>query len=129
MLIPAELSPPGHPWEWEFPTYLTESCCLVFYNLRFTCSQTRTRRAKLTELTRSRMAGELARAASGLATWKLAFNAALGPLTALVRLTAGNASPRMSPQETERLNFGRQIVYARPISVLLALIAVVEQPT
>jgi hypothetical protein len=35
----------------------------------------------------------------------------------------------MSPQETERLNFGRQIVYARPISVLLALIAVVEQPT
>ena len=35
----------------------------------------------------------------------------------------------MSPHETERLNFGRQIVYARPISVLLALIAVVEQPT
>jgi signal transduction histidine kinase len=34
----------------------------------------------------------------------------------------------MSPQETERLNFGRQIVYARPISVLLALIAVIEQP-
>ncbi len=34
----------------------------------------------------------------------------------------------MSPHETERLNFGRQIVYARPISVLLALIAVIEQP-
>jgi len=40
----------------------------------------------------------------------------------------GQACPRMSPHETERLNFGRQIVYARPISVLLALIAVVEQP-
>jgi signal transduction histidine kinase len=38
------------------------------------------------------------------------------------------APSRMSPQETERLNFGRQIVYARPISVLLALIAVVDQP-
>ena len=35
----------------------------------------------------------------------------------------------MSPHETERLNFGRQIAYARPISVLLALMAVVEQPT
>ncbi len=35
----------------------------------------------------------------------------------------------MSPHETERRNFGRQIVYARPISVLLALIALVEQPT
>ncbi len=35
----------------------------------------------------------------------------------------------MSPHETVRLNFGRQIVYARPISVLLALIAVIEQPT
>ena len=34
----------------------------------------------------------------------------------------------MSPHETERLNFERQIVYARPISVLLALIAVAEQP-
>jgi signal transduction histidine kinase len=34
----------------------------------------------------------------------------------------------MSPHESERLNFGRQIVYARPISVLLALIAVIEQP-
>ena len=34
----------------------------------------------------------------------------------------------MSPLETERLNFGRQISYARPISVLLALIAVIEQP-
>jgi signal transduction histidine kinase len=33
----------------------------------------------------------------------------------------------MSPNETERLNFGRQIAYARPISVLLALIAVVDQ--
>jgi signal transduction histidine kinase len=33
----------------------------------------------------------------------------------------------MSPHETERRNFGRQIVYARPISVLLALIAVIEQ--
>ena len=35
----------------------------------------------------------------------------------------------MSPHETERRNFGRQIVYARPIIVLLALIALVEQPT
>jgi signal transduction histidine kinase len=35
----------------------------------------------------------------------------------------------MNSHETERLNFGRQIAYARPISVLLALMAVVEQPT
>jgi hypothetical protein len=35
----------------------------------------------------------------------------------------------MSPHDKERRDFGRQIVYARPISVLLALIALVEQPT
>ena len=35
----------------------------------------------------------------------------------------------MSPHETDSRNFERQIVYARPISVLLAIIALVEQPT
>src|SRR3984957_5807867 len=49
--------------------------------------------------------------------------------TRLLDYDRGQACPHMSPHETERLNFGRQIVYARPISVLLALIAVVEQPT
>src|ERR1700682_4413746 len=34
----------------------------------------------------------------------------------------------MSPQESQRRHFGRQIVYARPIMVLLALLPLVEQP-
>src|SRR6058998_463519 len=34
----------------------------------------------------------------------------------------------MSPNQTDRHHFERQIVYARPIFVLLALLAVLEQP-
>src|SRR5712691_8315026 len=34
----------------------------------------------------------------------------------------------MSPHQTDRNHFERQIVYARPIFVLLALLAVLEQP-
>src|SRR5438105_5836917 len=34
----------------------------------------------------------------------------------------------MSPHQTDRQHFERQIVYARPIFVLLALLAVLEQP-
>src|SRR5437667_9779016 len=34
----------------------------------------------------------------------------------------------MSPHQTDRQHFERQIVYARPIFVLLALLAVIEQP-
>src|SRR2546425_8023879 len=34
----------------------------------------------------------------------------------------------MSPHQTDRHHFERQIVYARPIFVLLALLAVLEQP-
>src|SRR5713226_598066 len=35
----------------------------------------------------------------------------------------------MSPQQTDRHHFERQIVYARPIFILLALLAVLEQPS
>src|SRR5467141_2038145 len=34
----------------------------------------------------------------------------------------------MSPHQTDRHHFERQIVYARPIFILLALLAVLEQP-
>jgi signal transduction histidine kinase len=34
----------------------------------------------------------------------------------------------MSPQQTDRRHFERQIVYARPIFILLALLALLEQP-
>src|SRR5260370_26181067 len=34
----------------------------------------------------------------------------------------------MSPHQTDRQHFERQIVYARPIFVLLALLAVLDQP-
>src|SRR6266699_2393202 len=34
----------------------------------------------------------------------------------------------MSPHQTDRQHFERQIVYARPIFILLALLAVLEQP-
>jgi signal transduction histidine kinase len=35
----------------------------------------------------------------------------------------------MSPQQTDRHHFERQIVYARPVFILLALLAVLEQPS
>jgi hypothetical protein len=34
----------------------------------------------------------------------------------------------MSPHQTDRHHFERQIVYARPIFILLALLAILEQP-
>ena len=34
----------------------------------------------------------------------------------------------MSPHQTDRHHFDRQIVYARPVFILLALLAVLEQP-
>src|SRR5437764_13413390 len=34
----------------------------------------------------------------------------------------------MSPHQTDRHHFDRQIVYARPAFILLALLAVLEQP-
>src|SRR5260370_30244864 len=38
----------------------------------------------------------------------------------------GTASPRMRPHESDRLHLERQIAYARPIIILLALIALFE---
>ena len=46
----------------------------------------------------------------------------------LVDSHLGTASPRMSPHQTDRRHFEGQIVYARPIVVLLALLATFEQP-
>src|ERR1700686_1840485 len=34
----------------------------------------------------------------------------------------------MSPHQTDRHHFDRQIVYARPVFILLALLAMLEQP-
>ena len=45
---------------------------------------------------------------------------------ALAKLTLGIASPRMSPHESDRRHFERQIVFARPIIIVLALLAVFE---
>ena len=44
----------------------------------------------------------------------------------LAKLALGIASPRMSPHETDRRHFERQIVFARPIIIILALLAVFE---
>jgi signal transduction histidine kinase len=46
----------------------------------------------------------------------------------LVDSLLGIASPRMSPHQTDRRHFEAQIVYARPIVILLALLATFEQP-
>src|SRR5260370_7166259 len=35
--------------------------------------------------------------------------------------------PRMSPRQTDRHHFDRQIAYARPVFILLALLAVLER--
>ena len=40
----------------------------------------------------------------------------------------GIASPRMSPHETDRRHLERQIVFARPIIVLLSILALLQQP-
>src|SRR5256885_11076951 len=39
-----------------------------------------------------------------------------------------NSAPRRTPHESDRRHIERQIAYARPIMVLLALIALLEQP-
>src|SRR5580692_12427368 len=51
----------------------------------------------------------------------------LGPRLLLDYLR-GIASPRMSPHETDRRHLERQIVHARPIVVLLSILALLQQP-
>jgi signal transduction histidine kinase len=49
-------------------------------------------------------------------------------LADLLDYSRGIASPRMSPHETDRRHLERQIVYARPIIVLLSILALLQQP-
>ena len=49
-------------------------------------------------------------------------------LADLLYYSRGIASPRMSPHETDRRHLERQIVYARPIIVLLSILALLQQP-
>jgi hypothetical protein len=50
------------------------------------------------------------------------------PFLPLLDYSRGIASPRMSPHETDRRHLERQIVYARPIIVLLSILALLQQP-
>ena len=63
-----------------------------------------------------------------VASWKPPLAARLDTPPALLDYFSGYASPRMSPHQTDRHHFERQIVYARPIFILLALLALLEQP-
>ena len=49
-------------------------------------------------------------------------------LLPLLDYSRGIASPRMSPHETDRRHLERQIVFARPIIVLLSILALLQQP-
>src|SRR5260370_36583113 len=64
---------------------------------------------------------------STIAIWSTSCRGAPQALRPLARLLSiGTASPRMSPHESDRRYIERQIAYARPIIILLALIALFE---